>query len=89
MSTTRATSETAPREAARARLNAYLATNGKQRHLVYVAAKLGLADLLPAEPKSVGEIAVAVGAHADTLRGVLRGMVADGLLTSPAPGCAR
>ena len=65
--------QTVSQEAARARLTEYLASNGNQRHLVCVAAKLGLADLLAEGPRSSDDLAAAEGAHADTLRRVLRG----------------
>src|SRR5436305_2086532 len=39
---------------------------------VYVAARLGIADLLEAGPKSVDELARASGAHAPSLRRLLR-----------------
>src|SRR3989442_6150410 len=41
---------------------------------VYVAAKLGVADLLEAGPKSVDELAHATGAHAPSLGRLLRAL---------------
>lgn len=59
---------------------------GIARHLVYVAGKLGLAELLVDAPKSSAELAAVVGAHADTLRRVLRALVGIGLLVEEDGG---
>jgi hypothetical protein len=67
-------------EAARERLDQHL-NAGIPRHLVFVAAKLGLAELLADGPRSSEDLAAALGAHPDTLRRVLRGTVSIGLLT--------
>ena len=49
-------------------------------HLVYVAAELGIADLLEGGPKSSGDLAALVGADAGALRRVLRGLAQLGVL---------
>ena len=48
---------------------------------VYIAAKLGLADLLKDGPKTAEELAVATGAHAPSLFRVLRALAAVDVLT--------
>jgi len=48
---------------------------------IYVAAKLGIPDLLKDGPKSAGELANASGAHAPSLFRVLRALAAVGVLT--------
>lgn len=48
--------------------------------LLYVAAKLGLADLLAAEPRSADSLAEAVAAQPGPLGRVLRGLAAEGVL---------
>jgi hypothetical protein len=73
-------------EAAREELRAAVGGHWMARHLVYVFAELGLADLLLAGPRPAHELAAATGAHAPTLRRVLRGMVAFRLVTEEADG---
>ena len=46
---------------------------------IYVAAKLGIADHLSLGPRSADDLAARVGAHASTLRRVLRFLVANGV----------
>ena len=46
---------------------------------LYVAAKLGVADVLGPQPLAAEAIACAVGAHASPLRRVLRALVAAGV----------
>src|SRR5215472_922163 len=48
--------------------------------LLYVAAELGLADALADGPLDVEAVAEVVGAQADPLRRVLRGLAADGIV---------
>lgn len=48
--------------------------------LLYVAAELGVAEVLAERPASAGEIAERVGADAGVLRRVLRGLAAEGVL---------
>jgi SAM-dependent methyltransferase len=47
--------------------------------LLYVAAKLGLADLLAEGPKTSEELAATMGAHAPSLYRILRGLVVVGM----------
>ena len=49
--------------------------------LLYVAAKLEIADVLSAGPRSGAEVAAAVGALPDALTRVLRGLVVEDVLT--------
>jgi hypothetical protein len=56
-------------------MDGYLSTQ-----LLYLAAKLGLADALAAGPKAADALASAVGASPDALRRVLRGLAAEGVL---------
>jgi predicted transcriptional regulator len=54
--------------------------NGYQNTAVlYVAAKLGLADLLANGPKTSKELAAMTGAHAPSLYRILRGLVIVGM----------
>jgi hypothetical protein len=48
---------------------------------IYVAAKLGIADLLKDGPRTSEELAQATGTHAPSLYRVLRLLTATGLLT--------
>ena len=45
--------------------------------LLYVAAKLGVADVLAGGPRTGAEVAEAVGADPDLLTRVLRGLALD------------
>src|SRR5438046_45309 len=81
-----ATRQEGSREAAHARLMEQLAGNNTQRHTIYVCAILGIADLLVAGARSSGDLAATLGAHADTLHRLLRGMVSIGLLTQDEDG---
>ena len=74
-----------PEETPRERLERHLGSN-IPRHLVYVAAKLGLAERLADGSRSGAELAVMVGAHAETLRRVLRAMVSIELLIEEDDG---
>jgi ubiquinone/menaquinone biosynthesis C-methylase UbiE len=56
-------------------MDGYLATQ-----LLYVAAKLGVADALVREPLAVDALAHRVGAQSNILRRVLRGLAAEGVL---------
>ncbi len=49
--------------------------------LCYVATELGVFDQLASGPRTGGELATALGVHADNLRRVLRGLAAEGVLT--------
>ena len=54
--------------------------------LLHVAAELGLADRLAGGPRSAAELASELGAHADALGRVLRGLVAFGVFARRADG---
>lgn len=62
-------------------LNGYVETQ-----LLYVAAALGLADLLHDEPRGVDELARAMGADRDALRRVLRGPTNSGIVDEGEDG---
>jgi Dimerisation domain len=53
-------------------------------HIVYVAAKLGLADQLGGGPKSADELARRTGTHAPSLYGLMRTLASLGILTEDA-----
>lgn len=57
-----------------------------QSQLIYVAAKLGIADALANGPLTVDEIAARVGAHVPSLRRVLRALASLGIFASDAHG---
>jgi len=54
--------------------------------LLYVAARLGLADLLAGGPRSSAELARSLGAYAPSLHRVLRGLVALGVCSEQPDG---
>ncbi len=54
--------------------------------VLYVAANLGLADLLRDGPRTNGELAEATGSHAPSLARVLRALLALGVLTRDPEG---
>jgi len=53
---------------------------------IYVAAELGIADLLAEGPKSAEELASACGAHAPSLRRVLRLLASEGVFAQDGDG---
>jgi len=53
---------------------------------VYIAAKLGLADLVQDGPKTAAELAVLTGTHAPSLYRVLRGLASIGWFEEDASG---
>jgi hypothetical protein len=53
---------------------------------LYVAAKLGVADLLVDGPQPVEHLAAATQAHAASLRRVLRALASVGVFTETSPG---
>ncbi len=57
-----------------------------QSQLVFMAAKLGIADALVSGPLTVEEIASRVGAHAPTLKRVLRALASLGIFASDPHG---
>jgi hypothetical protein len=67
--------------ALRASINGY-----RESILLYIAAKLGLADLLVKGPRDSDELALLVGAHAPSLYRVLRGLVVLGLISEKQDG---
>lgn len=54
--------------------------------VVHVAARLGLADLLHAGPKTTDELAEATGTHAASLYRLLRGLACVGVVEETEPG---
>jgi hypothetical protein len=70
----------AARELARL-IDSYLTTQ-----LLYVAAQLGVADVLAEGPRTGAEVAEAVGADPGALTRVLRGLAVEGVLTEEGGG---
>ena len=64
----------------------YLATGHYVSQAVYVAAKLGVADALAGGPRSAEEIARDLGAHAPSLRRLLRLLVSAGVFAETNDG---
>jgi uncharacterized cupin superfamily protein len=64
-----------------AAMDGFLATQ-----LLYVAAKLGVADALAGGPRSGDEVARAVGADRNALTRVLRGLAAEGIVDEVGDG---
>ena len=54
---------------------------------IYVAAKLGIADLLAAGPRPVDDLAAATQTHAGSLARVLRALAGVGIFAEVRPGC--
>ena len=54
--------------------------------MVYVAAKLGLADLLAERPRTAAELAALTGTHADSLHRMLRALAGLGIFREEAAG---
>ena len=63
-----------------------LATAYQASQIVYVAAKLGIADLLAGGSKTSQELATATGSHAGAMRRLLRVLVAFGVVAETEPG---
>jgi hypothetical protein len=53
---------------------------------IHVVARLGVADALGAEPRTIEELAAAVGAHAPSLKRVLRALTTLGVFAEDADG---
>ena len=70
-----------PREALLQMVNSYLISQA-----LYVAAKLGIADLLADGPKSSDEIAAAVDCHPPSVYRLLRCVASVGVFAEPAVG---
>jgi SAM-dependent methyltransferase len=62
-------------------MDGYLTTQ-----LLYVAAKLGVADVLAGGPRTGADVAAAVGADPDRLRRMLRGLVVEDVLAEDDDG---
>lgn len=62
-----------------------LLNGARVTQVLYVSAKLGIADLLAADPMTADELAAAVGAHADALYRVLRAGASLGVLQELEP----
>jgi hypothetical protein len=62
-------------------IDSYLTTQ-----LLYVAARLGVADVLADGPRTAPEIAAAVGADADALGRILRGRAVEGVVAEAGEG---
>jgi hypothetical protein len=65
---------------------AQMARAHRQTKMVYAAAELGLADLLAAGPRGADDLAATCGAHAPSLRRLLRALAAFGLFTEGEDG---
>lgn len=63
-----------------------LATGHYVSQAIYVAAKLGIADLLGEGPRGHDELATATGTHAPSLRRVLRLLASAGVLSETEDG---
>ena len=63
-----------------------MATAYRTSKLVYVAAKLGIADLLAERPQTCEEMAASLGASADALCRVMRGLAMLGIFEVQADG---
>jgi hypothetical protein len=72
---------TVPRRDLARLIDGYLTTQ-----LLYVAAKLGVADVLADGPRTGREVAEAVGADPDALTRMLRGLVLEDVLAQDASG---
>jgi hypothetical protein len=62
-----------------------MAMGYSRSRILAAAARLGLADLLGDEPRSVDDLAVSSGAHADSLYRLLRGLASFGIVSETAP----
>ena len=69
-----------------ARVLLSMATAYRTSKLLYVAAKLGIADLVAEEPQTCEEMAASVGASADALCRVMRGLAMLGIFELQAGG---
>jgi len=63
-----------------------LLSGARTTQLVYVTAKLGLADVLATGPQYSAEVAETIGAHPQILHRVMRGLVTIGLLAENDDG---
>jgi hypothetical protein len=63
-----------------------LIAGARNTQLIYVAAKLGLADVLYEGPRNADDIAAGLGVNAPVLRRLLRGLVNRGLVAEERAG---
>ena len=56
---------------------------------IHVVARLGLADILGPEPRTIDELANATRVHAPSLKGVLRALTTVGVFAEDADGRLR
>jgi hypothetical protein len=63
-----------------------LIAGARNTQLIYVAAKLGLADVLHGGPRNTDDIAAELNVNAPVLRRLLRGLVNRGLVTEERAG---
>ncbi len=63
-----------------------LIAGARDTQLIYVAAKLGLADALHEGPRNANDIAAELGVNAPALRSLMRGLVNRGLMTEERAG---
>jgi hypothetical protein len=75
-----------PGEYGSAQLMIQLATGYRLSQAIYVFTRLDIADLLANGPKTSEELAHAAGAHAPSLRRLLRVMTACAVVTEPSSG---
>jgi hypothetical protein len=69
------------------RVLAQMLVGNQVQQAIYVAAKLGIADLLKSGPKEISELARAAGAHQDSLYRLLRALTGFGVFSELEPGC--
>jgi len=63
-----------------------LLSGARNTQLLYIAAKLGLADLLADSPQSSADVARTIGVHPQALHRVMRGLVTIGILAEGEDG---
>ena len=73
-------------ESDRAQVFFHLMTGYRASQALYVAAKLGIADLLAGGPRSAEDLARAAGAHAPSLHRLLRALVSVGMFAEGDDG---
>ena len=56
---------------------------------IHVVARLGLADILGPEPRTIDELAKATRVHAPSLKRTLRALTTVGVFAEDADGCFR
>ncbi|HET9001666.1 MAG TPA: methyltransferase dimerization domain-containing protein [bacterium] len=65
---------------------ARMITGNRVSQLIYVAAKLGIADMLKEGPKSCEEMAMVAGVHSRSLYRVMRALASIGIFTEREDG---